>query len=84
MSHALIRQMLAESCEERHARRVDADLRRAGADQSLMRRSDRCGQRAARTGTPGGWMLTVHTHTPYTRLSKTSLSMLPPGACVSG
>jgi len=51
--------MRAESCEERHARRVDADLKKAGEDQRLMRRSDRCGQRAVRRGTPGGWMLTL-------------------------
>jgi len=84
VSHAPIGQMRAESCEERHARRVDADLKRAGEDQCLMRRSDRCGQRAVRRSTPGGWMLTLHTHTPYIRLSKPSLSTCPPGACVSG
>mmetsp|Transcript_80982 Transcript_80982/g.131223 ORF Transcript_80982/g.131223 Transcript_80982/m.131223 type:complete len:82 (+) Transcript_80982:108-353(+) len=51
--------MRVERCEERHAQRVDADLRRAGEDQCLMRQSDRCGQRAARRGTPRGWMLTL-------------------------
>jgi len=38
---------------------VDVDLRRAGEDQVLMHRSDRCGQRAERRGTPGEWMLTL-------------------------
>jgi len=33
-----------------------------------MRRSDRCGQRAARRGTPAGWMLT------FKELEKTSVS----------
>jgi len=49
--------MRAESCEERHTQRVDDDLKRAGEDQSLMRQSDRYGQRVVRRGTPGGWML---------------------------
>jgi len=38
---------------------VNADLKRAGEDQHLMHQSDRCGQRAKRRGTPGGWMLTL-------------------------
>jgi len=42
---------------------VDADLRRAGEDQGLMRQSDRCGQRTVRRGTPRGWILTLHMST---------------------